>query len=82
MFLMLSTPLGIIIGYIMAALCVVYLDWKDAFLIQALGLAPLAIFVLMIPPSYLHQNNKNNRADRIHVRKAGMGSTVMESLNL
>jgi hypothetical protein len=91
---MLGMPLGIIIGYSMTALLIVYwevrkyfvllIQWKVTFVFQALAHAPLAVFTLMIPSSYLHGGELDQRdRKKVNMKKqGGVGTTVLESLNI
>lgn len=51
-YLIIATPLGTIIGYLMTAIFQDNIGWRFVFWIQALALIPSTVYILLIPRKY------------------------------
>lgn len=52
-FLLLASPLGIVTGYSMTSVFAAKLTWEWSFWVQAIGLSPCVLTILLIPNKYL-----------------------------
>jgi predicted MFS family arabinose efflux permease len=51
--LLIGVPLGVITGYSLTAVLILYVNWKWTFYGQAFAMIPLALFFLMTPAKYM-----------------------------
>lgn len=51
-YLIIATPLGTIIGYLMTAIFQDNIGWRFVFWIQALALIPSTVYIILIPRKY------------------------------
>jgi len=52
-FLILSVPLGVVLGYVLTSVMVSYLNWHWSFIVQGLAILPCALSFFLTPKKYL-----------------------------
>ena len=64
-YLMITSPLGVIMGYIMNSMIYASPGWRYSFYIQSLLLLPSLIGLIFIPNSYFDLNSLADEQDKL-----------------
>lgn len=66
-FLILASPLGIVLGYSMTSVITKHTTWQWSFWAQSLGMSPCVLAIVLIPKKYIDVESASNHKSRSFV---------------